>query len=211
MPKLKSSKAYDQFEQVILRSHNLVSLHAFLDEKFGAADYALDFSDLLRAAVVLSVAAMDAYYTDVFAERLVPFLKKNGANRRLAKLLESAGLDAKVALELLPMKRPYRRIRKLIESHLERHVTQRLEVVDKLFLAYGVGNLCRRAEANLGRKRLCSGITKLVERRHCIAHEGDLNHHGNLISLDPTWVRNRLKDVQRFVGECDLILRKELA
>jgi len=209
MAKHRSSEAYKRFAQVILRSHNLISLFEFLDERFGA-DPDLDFSDLLRSAVVLSVAAMDAYFTDVFAEKLVPFLKRKGSNRKLVALLEKAGLDASVALELLPMKRPYRRIRSLIDAHLERHVTQRLGVIDRLFGAYGVQNLSKRAEARLLRHRLCREIEVLVSRRHSIAHDGDLNRHGRLVPLEIKWVRNRLKDVQKFVGACDEILRGEL-
>ena len=71
-------------------------------------------------------------------------------------------------------------------------------------------DLCTKAQGNLSRRRLCRGIELLVERRHSIAHDGDLNRHGKLVPLEATWVRNRLKDVQRLVGECDVILRNEL-
>ena len=206
----KPSSSYLTFEQVILRSHNLVSLHDSLVQHLGTMDPALDFSDLLRAAVVLSVASMDAYYTDIFAERLVPFLKKKGCNQDLATLLEEAGLDASVALELLSMDRPFRRVRTLIESHLDRHVTQRLNIIDDLFNAYGIRSLSTNAEKKLKRKRLCREIELLVERRHVIAHDGDLDKHGKLIPLGATWVRNRIKDVQKFVSACDEILRNQL-
>ena len=194
----------------MIRSHNLISLHNSLHEGLAQADPVLDFSDLLRAAVVLSVAAMDSYFTDIFAERLVPFLKRKGCNPKLALLLEKSGLDATVALELLSMDRPFRRVRTLIESHLELHVTQRIAIIDALFAAYGIKNLCEHAEGKLKRKLLCRGIELLVERRHAISHDGDLNQHGKLAQIRATWVRNKLKDVQKFVGACDEILKNQL-
>jgi len=206
----KASLSYRRFQEVILRSHKLVSLHEFLEEKLGSRDPSLDFSDLLRSAIVLSVAAMDAYFTDVFAERLVPYLKKKRCGNRLAELLEEAGLTAAVTLELLPMDRPYRRIRTLIEVYLERQVTQRLDAINALFDAYGIQDLCGNAQAKLERKKLCREIEVLVQRRHDIAHEGDLDRHGNLRSLKHTWVRNRLRDVQLLVGACEEILQDQL-
>ena len=206
----KASSSYERFEKVILRSHNLVSLHDLLREKLGSLDPSRDFSDLLRSAIVLSVAAMDAYFTDVFAERLAPYLKKQRCGNRLAELLEEAGLTAAVTLELLSMDRPYRRIRTLIEAYLERQVTQRLDAINALFDAYGIQDLGGNAQAKLKRKRLCREIEVLVQRRHDIAHDGDLDRYGKLRLLKHTWVRNRLRDVQLFVGACDEILRNQL-
>lgn len=207
MPKRGApSLSYKCFERVILRSHNLVSLH----DSLGSLAPSLDFSDLLRSAVVLSVAAMDSYFTDVFAERLVPYLKRKRCGERPSALLEDAGLTTAVALDLLPMARPYRRIRTLIEAHLAKHVTQRLSAIDELFGAYGIKDLSKCAQAKLKRKSICREIEILVKRRHAVAHEGDLDRHGKLRTLHPTWVRNRLRDVQLFVGACDEILRNQM-
>jgi len=46
---------------------------------------------MARAAVVLAVAAMDSYFTDVFVERLVPFIRKKGTTKDLVALLERLG------------------------------------------------------------------------------------------------------------------------
>jgi len=208
--KPKPSKSYLRFERVILRSLNLVSLHDILRERLGTADSPLDFSDLLRASVVLAVAAMDAYFTDVFAERLVPFLKKKGPTKDLAQLLGEAGLNTDVALELLSMERPFRRIRTLLESCLELHVTQRIDAINELFKAYGIPNLCEHVERKLGRTQLCRRVDLLVERRHAIAHDGDLNSHGRLMDINATWVKNKLQDVVIFVSTADEILYNQL-
>jgi len=204
------SSSYERFPQVIIRSHNLVSLHESLDSLAGSGVDELDFSDLLRSSIVLGVAAMDAYYTDVFAERFVPYLKKKGCNPKLAALLESAGLSTEVALNLYHTQRPFRRIRTLVETHLDRHVTQRINVINDLFSTYRIKKLCGNTERKVKRKNLCREVELLVERRHKIVHDGDLNQHGKPTQISGTWVRNRLRDVQKLVGACDEILQHQL-
>ena len=207
---LHTSRAYENFESVILRSHYLVSLHKTLEASVKLTGQPYDFSDLLRAAIVIAVAGMDAYFTDVFAERLVLFLKKKGTTKDLINLLESAGMDVETALQLLSMQRPFRRIRTLVETHLNRHVTQRTKAINKLFKAYDIPDICENVEKKLKRKRLLREIEILVERRHAIAHDGDLNSHGKLADLNGTWVRNRMLDVQKFVAAVDEILQNQL-
>ncbi len=207
---LYASKAYERFATIILRSHHLVSLHETLEANVNPSDPSLDFSDLLRAAIVIAVAGMDAYFTDVFAERLVPFLKKKRATDSLTELLEKAGMDVAMALELLSMQRPFRRIRALVEAHLQRHVTQRSKAIDELFAVYGILNICKNAEKKLKRKTLLREIELLVQRRHAIVHDGDINGHNTLTDLSETWVRNRVFDVQKFVAATDEILRNQL-
>ena len=134
------SKAYLTFEKTIERSLNLTVLQKPTESIIQASTSSrnVDSSDLLRAALVLGVAAMDSYFTDVFAERFVPYLQTKGPNKNMVSLLEQAGLDIETTLDIMTMKRPYRRIRTLIEVHLDNHVTQRSEVIDKLFLAFNL-------------------------------------------------------------------------
>jgi hypothetical protein len=148
------SKACTTFERVVERSLNLLTLQQQLDEFQSAGRRRLDLSDLSRAAVVLAVAGMDAYLTDVFAENFVRYLKREGAQPTLTELLSAAGLNTRTALELLAMEQPYRGIRRLIEAHLEAYTTQRADVIDSLFLAYGIQGFCRRAQGIARRKTL---------------------------------------------------------
>ena len=105
--RLSPSRSYIRFEGVIKRSLNLLSLQPAVDKLLAGGNPAPDLSDMARAAVVLAVAAMDAYFTGVFAERLVPYLKrKRTTPPALAAVLQKAGLDTSLALELLVMERP---------------------------------------------------------------------------------------------------------
>jgi len=210
--KLAPSKSYVRFEGVINRSLNLLALQPPVEELLAAGGMPHDLSDMTRASVVLAVAAMDAYCTSVFAERLVPYLKKkSSAPKTLISLLQKAGLDAAMALELLGMERPYRRVRRLMDSYLAQHVTQRVEVIDELFLAYGFKDFCIHVQAKAKRKTLLASLRNLVQRRHRIVHKGDLNSHGNLQDIKPSRIKTRVMHVVRFVASADEILQKQLA
>jgi len=205
------SKAYVRFEGVIERSLNLLSLQTLIENVFSAAGDPRDLSDMARTTVVLAVSAMDAYLTGIFAERLVPFLKKKEAPRALVALLEDAQLGTKVALDLLRMQRPYRRVRKLIDSYLARQVTQRMDTINRLFSAYGLKNFCQQIEKKARRKTLLASVRILVQRRHDIAHKGDLNSHGRLKKINPVRIKTRVMDVVKFVSCADELLQKQLS
>ena len=210
--KSSPSKSYIRFEGVINRSLNLLALQSPVEKLFDQGGKPHDLSDMTRAAVVLAVAAMDAYFTGVFAERLVPYLKKKKtAPKALTGLLQKAGLDAAMTLELLGMERPYRRVRKLMDSYLAQHVTQRIEVIDELFLAYGFGDFSRHVQARAKRKTLLASIRHLVGRRHDIAHKGDLNSHGKLNDIKPSRIKMRTMHVVTFVSCADEMLQEQLA
>lgn len=183
----KPSKAYLKFESVMKRSLDLLALQKPIEKIMAVAPASkpLDLSDMTRAAVVLAVAAMDSYFTDVFAEHLIPFLKKKGATRAMVDLLKKAGLDTSYALRLIATKRPYRRIRTLIEAHLEYTTTQRTTAIDELFLAYGIKEFSSQVQKMKKRTKLLAAITRLVKRRNMIAHEGDMNSHRKVIPIDP--------------------------
>jgi hypothetical protein len=196
------------FDQTMTRSRSLLDLH----KKLPPEQIALlsNQDDLLRAAVALAVAGMDAYFTDRFAESLVPFLKRRGATQGVVKILHDAGLNTQAALEMLTMQRPYRRIRTLIESHLSNYTTQRQEVIDALFLVYGVKDLCKNAQGIARRATLLRRVDVTVLRRHSIVHEGDYNAHGKLRALSNRYATGYVKDIDLLVRSCEAILSKAL-
>ncbi|MBN2581716.1 MAG: hypothetical protein JXL80_01515 [Planctomycetes bacterium] len=207
----KPSKAYTTFERVVERSLRLLRLQESLEDLQRYSEKKLPLlSDLSRAAIVLAVAAMDAYFTDVFAENFVRYLKAKGPEQGLTALLSKAGLDTRVALELLNMQKPNRRIRTLVERYHERTTTQRAEAIDELFIAYGIKDFCKRAQGIARRKNLLASIRILVNRRHEIVHDGDINSHGSLQSISSTETRRRVQDVVKFVAASEELLAKVL-
>jgi hypothetical protein len=153
---------------------------------------------------------MDAYFTDKFAELIVPVIKNKGAGKSLVQLLEKAGFDTRQALELLSVDRPYRRIRTLITKFLERTVTQRLDAIDELFLCLGIENFCASVAGRLGRRNLLRHIQVLVERRHKIVHDGDYNRHYRLRQIDPNAIMTYYGSLLAFVRGAEDFLNKAI-
>ncbi len=121
-------KAHTNFLNTIHRANSFID--QFENGRHGQLKHN---DDLLRMAIVLSVSAMDAYFTNKFCDILIPFLKNKKPSSELIEILKKAGLNTETALDLIAMDRPYRRIRTLVESYFEQYTTQRAEVIDNLW------------------------------------------------------------------------------
>jgi len=201
------SKAHGKFIKTIRRCESLVDSYKRLqviDEENGV-DVPTP-KDIVRGAVVLAVAALDTYVTDVFSEKLVLYLKAYNPDPELIELLYDAGLDTKEALGLLSMERPYRRIRTLIENYYGSYTTQKFDVIDQIFKPYRLKNITDNAARKSGRESIKKSVGKLVERRHQIAHAGDYNSHGRIIDIDEEQIAKRIKHLELLVKNMDDII-----
>lgn len=209
------SKSLAQFHLVLKRAKDLRDLaeHLLSDEAkldFDKTGKFHGFSDMGRAAIVLAVSAMDQYFTRRFCELLVPFLKTHGPTPGLIEILAEAGFDTKEALVAIGMIRPYRRIRTLVEAHLDGYTTQRFEIIDRLFLSIGLKALCMNVAQKTKRKKIQSSIERLVDRRHEIAHAGDVNSYGKLTPIDFPTLKKRFEHLDLFVTSADEIIEARL-
>ena len=205
---MSRSKAHDKFAKTVHRARLLANLRNGLIENqviIGDGDLS-DCDDLARASVVLAVAAMDSYFTEAFIEKLIPFLRSKKPTKELVKTLERAGFGVGEALELLNEKNPYGRIRKTLENHLERYVTQSVDKIDSLFLAYGFEHISTFAQAKAKRKTLIKTVARLVTRRHQIVHDGDYMKSGKLRTFDQKTVTREVEAMEKFVTACDEML-----
>ena len=209
---LKPSKAYLAFEKTIERSLNLTELvkPVELIIKAKRTEANVDASDLLRASLVIGVAAMDSYFTGIFAERFIKYIQKEGVNDKIVEILEKANFTIEVALELLAMDRPYRRLRTRIDEHLSKCTTQNTHVIDDLFLAFRLKQFSKNISKLKNRKSLISSINSAVKRRHQIVHEGDLNSHDKMNPIIQKYVKQKLNDIVTYVAGADEILRNQL-
>jgi len=202
------TKAKKQFDKSIKRCEELLKLDANIKSAQSAGKLDVQPSnDVLRAAIVIAVAAFDAYATDCFAEKFVVYIKHNSVDGSLEKLLLDSGFTIKFALSLLDSDRPYRKIRTLINRYYAKYTTQKLGVIDELFLQYHIKDITKNAAKRSGKNvdRLLGSVNKIIERRHNIVHDGDYNIHGKIKPVRETDI-SRISDLKILVDNMDYII-----
>ena len=197
---MSGKKPLTIFRETLNRSRSLLDM---VDE----GGIITNADDIVRGAVIIGVAAFDRYFTSKFCDVLVPHLKKSSKNSDgLLNLLEQSGLDTEFALQLVISKRPFRKIRTIVQNSLSRHTTHRSSTIDELFVSLGLKKLTENAQARAKRVNLESRIQKLVDIRNEIAHEAHVNSYGNAKAINSEDVRSRIDDVELFVENCDHII-----
>lgn len=207
------SNAYIKFNKTIERCKVLVETYKQIKvSSISNLDSAIVATkDILRGAIVLAVAALDAYATDAFSEKFITYIKHKTPDESLVKLLNDAGLDVKQALMLLSTDRPYRKIHTMIEKYYSKYTTQKFEVIDDLFLQYRIPNITTNAAKRSGLKKLKRSVAILIERRHRIVHDGDYNKQGRIRDIKETIVEKRITDLELLVENMDYILENKFS
>lgn len=142
--------------------------------------------------------------TDCFSEKFIFYIKHKGVDNTLEELLSKAGFDIKFSLELINSERPYRKIRTIIEKYYSKYTTQRLSVIDELFLQYHIKGLTKKAADKSGKKRILASVQKIIERRHSIVHDGDYNEYNRIINVSESDLK-RINDLETLVSNTDEI------
>jgi hypothetical protein len=116
------SNAYKKFVKCHIRAGGMIKRHWEIwrqnDDDWDESD-----DDLFRAGIVLSVAAMDSYFTDRFCEALIPYINREGVNKGLKELLSQSGLTITKSIEMFDNKRPKRVLSNMVRRHLSTFVT----------------------------------------------------------------------------------------
>ncbi len=165
-----------------------------------------DHEDVIRAAIVLKVAAMDYYFTSKFMEMLIPYIKKNGPTKDLSKFIEESGITFQETLNLLRDKEPYKKIERRVSFKIKKYVTQNEKKIDDLFKGFGILNLCESAEKLSEDNKLLRNVNLLIKRRHFIVHEGDIDSKGRVKNIGKGHIIKKINDIDIFVKNCNVIL-----
>lgn len=202
---MKQSGAYKKFIKCHQRAMGMIRRHyelfaEHIDNREENPEWDEAHDDLFRAGIVLCTAAMDAYFTDRFCEALIPYIKKNGLNPSLNKILADAGFDTEAAISMFDNKRPKRVLSNMVRRHLSMFVTQNFKAIDKLYKALGYEKpITYLAQQRSRRKSLLKSLDKLIERRHKIVHAGDYNQHGRLNEIHYSRLVRKIIEVRKLV------------
>lgn len=201
------SKAKEKFDKTIARCNEMVHLYTRLKESDETPS-----QDIIRGAIVLSVAAFDAYATDCFSEHFIDYIKNEDIDDSIIALLTNAGFDIKFALDLIKTDRPYRKIRTIIDKHYSKYTTQKIKVIDDLFLLYHLKKITKCAADKAGKNpdKFLKSVEKLVERRHCIVHDGDYNDHNKITKVTSTDIK-RIDTLKVLVDNMEEIINNRFS
>ncbi len=101
---------------------------------------------LIKSLIVTFVAAYDRYFTDRFIEAFIPYIRTKTVSPDFGKFLENCGLDVHETFNLLNHSKPRIRIKSLLVTKLENHVTQTDNSINKLYKFYGIKDFLNNAQ-----------------------------------------------------------------
>ena len=163
------SEAKHKFDRTIKRCINLIRCYQTTNEN----EKIIINKDLLRSAIVLAVAAIDSYVTDIFSEYFIIYIKNYEITEDLAEFIGKIGYTYKKSIESLKLENPYCIIKTLLDQHLEKYTTQKFEIINNLFSYYGLSNIVENSAAMSKDETVLKTVSQMINRRHKIVHDGD--------------------------------------
>lgn len=167
---ISSPSAYDIFLKTIKRANNLVGNHIDGEKCYE------EHLDSFRAAVVLSISALDAYTRTLVIEKIL--VQMSDASKEIPEKLKLyiKGLLNQDALLEAGRKYLFREnVEKVIRADFETKSFQGEYKIDFYMELAGYKNIFEKVShsANRSESRLRADIEKYTRRRHIIAHCGD--------------------------------------
>jgi hypothetical protein len=170
----KATTSYAVFELCVQRARNLVKLHTAAHGKAGKPEkYA---ADAHRAAIVLAVAALDAFVSEFVLSRTRGLLASKAdpvpsSLRDYVKrfLKEDDLFDAARGDDLLE------RVDKAFRGDFDRRSFQGTKVIEEYLQMVGYKDMFKdvASKAHLNEDTLRDDLDRYTRRRHAIAHRGD--------------------------------------
>ena len=187
------------FQQNIRRSRALIATHVRLHNKRGKP--AMVVSDIMRASVVLTVSAIDAYLHGVARRYAAKAAQQNPVPPALLDMIKEWRLDPSEILELTLSEDGADRFAAKVEEHFADRTLQDPSKVEQVYRILGIPDIWQDVARRLGRPKddLCRDFAAVVKRRHRIAHEADIDPEGK----GPTKKRALGRDTAS--DYCDLI------
>jgi hypothetical protein len=213
-------EAVEAFDSTIQRARALIKAHAKLRGP-GPGKRPRFHSDLLRAALVTAVSAMDAYFHDKIVRNVSSTIKKTKPNfpPELVSLLagrQKANEVVGVLLQISMKARPLAHISTRVARGLSERtfqdpgrIEQGLKIIRVQDFWTSVSNALDVPPNELKREMM-----QYVKRRHSIVHAGDLGtskkmrHQVRQISR--TFAETCIESIERFVHASDAVIDSQI-
>jgi len=173
-PAAKKLIAYDIFQMSIARARNQIKIHQAAHGRRAKPEHYL--ADAHRAAIVLAIAALDAFVRSFVISRIRAILadKTKTLEPSLAdhikRFLKEDGL-----LEAARNDDLHERVEKAFTGDFERKSFQGTDSITKCFQMVGIKNVFHQVavKARVNEDNLKDDLDRFTKRRHIIAHCGD--------------------------------------
>ncbi|HNT26563.1 MAG TPA: HEPN domain-containing protein [bacterium] len=168
--KEESLSAFDIFQKTIKRAKNLIETHE------EGQDCTEQHFDCFRAAIVLSISALDAYVRTLVVDKILACLEEKVLSAKLKEYIK--GLLNQDALIEAGRKYEFReRVEKAIRADFETKAFQGEYKINSYMELVGYKDVfedvSRSADRNKTKMR--ADIERFTKRRHVIAHCGDFD------------------------------------
>ena len=203
----KKLTPHDIFLRCIKRAQNLINFHTENDEQERGEQY----GDAYRAAVVLSISALDAFIKTIVTEKINEILsdsKKNLPDELSNYIKNLLNLD-----KLLDAARKYNII-EVVNQHIkEDFQTKSFQGGWKInaFMELGgykdIFNEVSRSE-NVNKDNLIKDLNTYTQRRHVIAHNGDYDLNSTIQienKIDKKFTQDCVNFVTNFADHINII------
>jgi RiboL-PSP-HEPN len=169
---------YWVFQQNMRRAKALIATHSRLHNKRGKPRTVV--SDIMRAAVVLAVSAIDAYLHGVAHRYVAQAASLNPVPPGLLEMIKEWQLRPTEILSLTLSAQGADEFSRRVEGHFADRTLQDPSKVEQVFRILGIGDVWSQIAQGLGRPigDVRRQFAAIVKRRHQIAHEADLDPEG---------------------------------
>lgn len=204
--------SFEVFEKCITRAENLISFHSTTEKVLEISDE--HYCDCYRAAVVLSISALDAFVRKtVISEIVKQISKRTPLNNKLSTYLKGLLNQDK----LLDAARNYDLIDKVEEAVKVDFDTKSFQgewKISSYMEMVGYKDIFSEVsiKVDINEKNLKAKLGKFTARRHIIAHSGDYNlnqnpHNEN--DIDKGYANECLETVRLFALTIHEIIEKK--
>ncbi|MFK5895065.1 MAG: HEPN domain-containing protein [Pseudomonadota bacterium] len=171
---IKSITSYDIFEKCIIRAENLISVHSSTEKNEEISEQ--HYCDCFRAAVVLSISALDAFIRKIVITEIRKILSDDTKpiNKELSEYIKNLLNQNK----LLDAARKYNLLDKVEAAVKDDFSTKSFQGEWKInsylnMVGYKDIFSAVSVKADINEKNLVRKLTLFTNRRHVIAHSGD--------------------------------------
>ena len=214
-------KAVLIFKKNIARAENLFSVHR---QTFKRGRPRNDWpSDILRASLIFSTAAFDAYMHDKILEIMPVFLhkKKSKLSSKFISLLKEAGLTYEKLLTVTLKSESVKPITRLVKEYYSKRTIQDINDIERVINIFGISDFWYKLAQAINRRR--GRIKKLdkesvkdfvrpyMARRHQIVHEADLEREDKPRLIKISFVKTGLRNIKLFTEKVEKILEEKFS